>query len=436
MNIRDFIRLAERQLDMIHVDQQMAPDEKMARQIHRAGSRPIYFRSRWNGYRIVAGVCADRRHFALALGVAETELLRTLLDALRNPVAPPLVESAPCQEIVEAEVDLESLPILTHTARDGGPYVTAGIAVTHDPELGRNVAFHRLMRLDRRRFATRLIENRGTHRIWSNTTGDVPVAICIGAPIAAQLAAAISPSPDTDELAIAHALAATPTVRCIGNDLQVPAETEIVLEGRITHQMVAEGPFIDLTGTFDIVRQQPVVEIDRITHRAAPIYQALLPGGPEHKTLMGMPREPTIFAAVSDVCECLDVHITPGGASWLHAVVQIRKRAPADGLRAMEAAFKGHTSLKHVVIVDADVDTRDPLAVEWAIATRFQADRDLAVWKEQPSSSLDPSARQIPGQKARTAKMGLDATIPWDDSSGPHNPDAFRSVNYFEEIDS
>jgi UbiD family decarboxylase len=104
--------------------------------------------------------------------------------------------------------------------------------------------------------------------------------------------------------------------------------------------------------------------------------------------------------------------------SWLHAVVQIAKRADDDGRRAIEAAFRGHGSLKHAVIVDTDVDPYDTAAVEWAIATRFQADRDLMVFVEQPSSSLDPSATHTPGKKARSAKMGLDATIPWTDAAG------------------
>jgi UbiD family decarboxylase len=112
------------------------------------------------------------------------------------------------------------------------------------------------------------------------------------------------------------------------------------------------------------------------------------------------------------------VSITPGGMSWLHAVVQIVKRDPEDGRRAIEAAFRGHGSLKHVVVVDEDVNPFDPAAVEWAVATRFQADRDLIVFEDQPSSSLDPSAKLVPGQKARSAKMGLDATIPWTDSTG------------------
>jgi UbiD family decarboxylase len=132
----------------------------------------------------------------------------------------------------------------------------------------------------------------------------------------------------------------------------------------------------------------------------------------EHKNLMGMPREPTILEAVNQVCRCTGVYITPGGTSWLHAVVQIEKQHGEDGRRAIWAAFQGHGSLKHVVVVDTDVDIYDSADIEWAIATRFQADRDLVVLTEQPGSSLDPSASHTPGHKARTAKMGLDATAP------------------------
>ena len=202
------------------------------------------------------------------------------------------------------------------------------------------------------------------------------------------------------------------------NGIRVPAEAEFVLEGRITHELVPEGPFVDLTGTYDFTRRQPVIEIDRVTHRRDAVYQALLPGKLEHRLLMGMPREPTIYAEVNKVARCLNVNVTPGGASWLHAVVQIVKQTPEDGKKAIEAAFRGHGSLKHVWVVDDDIDIFDPNDVEWAVATRFQADRGLVVLSDQPSSSLDPSAHHVPGQKSRTAKMGLDATVWWDTPDG------------------
>ena len=142
----------------------------------------------------------------------------------------------------------------------------------------------------------------------------------------------MAPPPGVDELSIAQALAPTPMVVC-ANGIRVPAEAEFVLEGRITHELVPEGPFVDLTGTYDFTRRQPVIEIDRVTHRRDAIYQALLPGKLEHRLLMGMPREPTIYAEVNKVARCLNVHVTPGGASWLHAVVQIAKRSPEDGAK-------------------------------------------------------------------------------------------------------
>jgi UbiD family decarboxylase len=151
-----------------------------------------------------------------------------------------------------------------------------------------------------------------------------------------------------------------------------------------------------------------------------------------------MPREPTIYDEVGKSCACVNVLLTPGGGSWLHAVVQIRKQHPDDGRRAIEAAFRGHGSLKHVLVVDDDVNVYDPLEVEWAVATRFQADRGLVVLPEQPGSSLDPSALHVPGAKSRTAKMGLDATIPWYKASGALRTEqeraAFRKMRYQQNV--
>ena len=204
----------------------------------------------------------------------------------------------------------------------------------------------------------------------------------------------------------------TDLVKCKTVDLEVPADCEFVLEGRITKEKATEGPFLDLTGVVDRVRQQPVVEIKCITHRKNPIYQTILAGKNEHKFLMGMPKEPTIYNEVNKVCQCKDVYITPGGCSWLHAVVQIKKQNADDGKKAIAAAFEGHKSLKHCVVVDEDINIYDPHDVEWAIATRFQADKNTVILSNQPGSSLDPSGDLTEGKKATTAKAGLDATVP------------------------
>ena len=193
---------------------------------------------------------------------------------------------------------------------------------------------------------------------------------------------------------------------------------------------------MDLTETMDIIRDQPVIEIDLITHRRNPIFHALLPGGLEHKLLMGMPREPTIYAEVNKVARCTGAVITPGGASWLHAVVQIDKQGPDDGRLAIDAAFRGHSSLKHVWIVDGDIDIYDPHEVQWAMATRFQASEDLYTFQDQPGSSLDPSGVHVPGQKSLTAKMGLDCTIPWGANRSKFQKGKYGAVNLSDYVHS
>lgn len=409
-----------RQSSLVEIAQPVNPNLEMARVIHaleqRMPGRPVLFHhvARHPGWRVLAGPCASRETIGLALGVDPERLLFAPSNATEHPTTPPVYQNGPCQDVVEHNVDLQKLPILTHLPADAGPYVTSGVAIIKDPDFGRNASFHRLLRLDERRLVARIVEGRGTHTALEKVGGDLPVAIAIGCPVHVLMAASMSPPKGVDELSVAHTLAPTPVVKCKTVDLEVPAEAELILEGRITRQLAPEGPFPDLTNTMDGVRQQPIVEIDCITYRRDPVYHALLPAGLEHKLLMGMPREPTIYSAVAQVAHPLNVCITTGGTSWLHAVVQIDKQDVDDGRRAIEAAFRGHSSLKHVVVVDQDVDPFSTDMVEWAIATRFQADRDLIILAEQPGSSLDPSGHHIPGQKALTAKMGLDATIPWD----------------------
>ncbi|MBU0491127.1 MAG: UbiD family decarboxylase [Chloroflexi bacterium] len=357
---------------------------------------------------VVSHVFSRRDLIARALGCPPHEITPRLAQAIDHPTPPPLVDACPGQDVVLPEPDLDQLPILFHCAGDGGPYIASAVVFVHDAEYGRNASFHRLMVLDRQRLAIRIVP-RHLSAYLERAGGELDVAVCIGLPVQVLLAAATSVDLGMDELGIANALAPVPTVRCQTVDVAVPADAEWVLEGHIsTRELVDEGPFVDLTETYDLVRRQPVLTVRRITHRRDALYHALLPGGLEHKMLMGLPREPTIWRAVNEVCDCTGVHLTPGGASWLHAVVGIRKQHEGDGPAAIAAAFQGHRSLKHVVVVDDDIDVYDMTAVEWAIATRFQASRDLVIRPGETGSSLDPSAD--PETRA-TTKLGLDATI-------------------------
>ena len=435
MGLRDFLALAESAGRLVVVDREVDLRFELAAIAAGMDGQPVLFpRVRGSAASVLLGVCGDRELIARSLGVERNGLLPRLARALEQPIPPELVSDAPCQEVVERDVDLNRVPILSHLEGDGGPYITSGVAIIKDPDYGRNMSFHRLMQIGPNRFTARIVEGRGTAAALSKVVGDLEVAVCIGVSPAVLIAAAMSPPKGVDELAIANALNLTPLTRCKTVDLEVPADAEFVLEGRITREMAAEGPFIDLTETWDIVRQQPVLEIQCVTRRRDALYHALLPGKSEHKMLMGMPREPTIFAEVGKATECLDALVTSGGTSWLHAVVRIRKRGEDDGRKAIEAAFRGHGSLKHVVVVDEDIDIHDAADVEWAIATRFQAIAGLVVLADQPGSSLDPSAHHIPGQKTRTSKMGLDATIPWRAADGrlrtPEERAEFLRVKY------
>jgi len=243
--------------------------------------------------------------------------------------------------------------------------------------------------------------------------GELKVAVCIGLDPWNLLAGGTSVEYGVDESRIASAL----TQSCLGkpvdmvrikNGLTVPGEAEYVLEGRLIHEVHDEGPFVDAVRTYDRVRKEPVLVVDRIYHRDQPIFHIIVGGLDEHFMFMGMPREPVIYQAVSRaVPHVKAVRLTEGGCAWLHGVVSIRKQHQGDGKNAIMAAFGAHTSMKQVVIVDEDIDIFDDRDVEWAIATRFQADRGLVVLHDVRGSSIDPSARD-----GFTSKMGIDATKP------------------------
>ena len=406
--MREFLAELDRTGDLLHVRREVSAKFEIAALASRLDGKPTLFEKVGDakGYRVAAGVCGTRELLARAVEVSPERVLQKVLESIESPRPFRVVDEAPCQEVVEDEVDLRKIPILTHCERDGGPYVTAGIVVAHDREYGYNASFHRLMLLGKDRVVARILPR---HLDEFVKRGDREVGIAIGNHPAFLFSSAVSCEMGKSELSIANALKETRYVECGTRDSVVPADCELVLEGTITDEMVDEGPFPDIVGAYDIVRKQRVVKIARVTHRLDPIYQAILPGGVEHRFLMGTPREATMFREVSRVCDCIDVRLTAGGSSWLHGVVKIRKKKEEDAERAIDAAFRGHPSVKQVVVVDEDIDIEDPNAVEWAVATRTQMDRDLSLRPGEFGSSLDPSADQV---TRKTCKVGIDATIP------------------------
>jgi 2,5-furandicarboxylate decarboxylase 1 len=430
LGFRGFLEQLEREGRLTRIRKEVSTNLEMAGIIEALGEQPVYFEKvRESDIPVAGGLVSSKELVAKALGVNMKQMLHKLSGAIENPLSPDVAEEGECQEIVERDVDLTKLPIMRYTAKDGGKYIPSAVSIVKDPELGRNMAFHRLMLIDKNKFVTRIVEERGTDTALKKSGGELDIAMCIGNSTAVLISASTSLPKGVDELGMANALEKTELVKCKTIDLEVPRNCEIVLEGRITKEQAPEGPFLDLTGIMDKVRQQPVIEVKCITHREKPIYQTILAGRNEHKTLMGMPKEPTIYNEVNNVCKCNDVYITPGGCSWLHAVVQITKQNPDDGKKAIMAAFEGHKSLKHCVIVDDDINIYDHNDVEWAIATRFQADKAVVIMPNQRGSSLDPSGDLTEGRKARTCKMGLDATIPTTGTGKGFEKTEYRKVD-------
>lgn len=372
---------------------------------------PVMFNNvKESEFRVVGNVFCTKNVIASYFNVTPMHLIPMLSRAILESSEPEIIKNAPCQEVVEPNVDLDKIPILHHCDRDGGNYISSAVVVTRDPDYGQNLDFHRAMQFSKDKFATRIVRGRNFHTFLERN-GELEVAFCIGNTPNVLIAGATSVEIGFDELKIANALEPLNLVKAHSVDLLIPAEAEFIIEGKvILEEKHAEGPFVDLTETYDIIREEPVFEVKKITHRNDAIWQALLPGALEHKILMGMPREPTIFNKVNESgVKCLDVNVNPGGCSWLHAIVQIDKVSEEDGKKAIYGAFAGHGSCKHIFIVDKDINIYDPLSVEWAMATRFQGDTRMIIKDKEPGSSLDPSAE--PGTKL-TTKIGFDLTKP------------------------
>lgn len=356
-----------------------------------------------DGHRAVMNLLGDRRALAAALGVGERDLVPHLAAATYNGR---VRDAGQCESGVPA--DLSRIPVMKHYPGDAGRYFTAGVVFSCFDGV-ENASIHRMMVLDDHRVVARLVEGRHTHTLLKAALARgerLPVAVTVGTHPLVTFATCTR-VPQGKELAYAAELMGGElTVRRCENGVRVP-DAEIVIEGYIGAETASEGPFVDITGTYDPVRQQPVIEFTRMYCKEDPIYHGILPAGDEHKLLMGAPYEPKIYRAVGEVTGVRDVLLTKGGAGYLHAVVQIRKNTQGDARNAIMAAFAAHTSLKHVVVVDEDIDIYDPYDVEYAIATRVRGDTDIMVIHGVRGSSLDPM-RLADGTNV---KVGVDATI-------------------------
>lgn len=396
----------------------------LMKKLDNGGPATLFPEPRGYDVPIVGNVLANPANCEAAFGADKTAIRQFIGRALGGPLPPQEVETAPAQEVVhEGAVDvLAHLPILFHAPTDSGRFITAGVVVARDPVSGiYNASYHRLQILEGGRTAIKLDLGRHLRFYFERAQKagkNLPVAICIGADIALQYAAATMGAqlPEgADELAAAGGLSGRPlpVVRARTQDLLLPAESEIVIEGEISvTETVREGPFGEFVGFSSPEGDAPVLTITALTHRKKPVYHAINGYGRETVMLRKYVLEASLLKGVQPAVPIVtDVEMTPGGLHRFHAVLKVAKSSPQhDGLQrnAIMAAFATLKDLDMVIAVDDDIDITDPYDVEYALATRMEASRDIFTI---------PAARgheyvRVSDNGVRT-KLGLDATVPF-----------------------
>jgi UbiD family decarboxylase len=398
--MREFIETMRKNGLVVDVNEEVSVDMEAAKMA--AGTDKILFFHKIGGGRAVMNLTASRAALALALGIDETKIVQTLADAKFDGR---VVEDG---MLPMKKPDLSKIPIMHHFPKDAGKYLTSGIVFSRQDGV-ENASIHRMQVLDNHRVAARLVEGRHTHVMLKKAIAKgekLPIAVTIGTHPAVTFASCTRVPTGMELAYAAELMGGELKVKRCSNGVLVP-DAEIVLEGFITADLTEEGPFVDITGTYDPVRMQHIIEFTGMYTKPDFIYHGILPGGDEHKVLMGCPYEPKIYKAVAGVTEVRNVILTKGGCGYLHAVIQIKKSTQGDAKNAIMAAFASHTSLKHVVVVDEDIDPANPHDVEYAIATRVSGERDIMVITGVRGSSLDPCQLE----DGTNVKVGVDATM-------------------------
>ena len=449
-DLRGFIATLEQQGELVRIHQEVDPYLEMTeisdRTLRAQGPALLFENPKGHKVPVLCNLFGTPQRVAMGMGQQTVSALRDvgeLLAFLKEPEPPkglrdlwekrhdfkqvlnmPVkeVKKAPCQEIVLEgdQVDLDQLPIQTCWPGDIAPLVTWALAITRGPNKERqNLGIYRMQKIAKNKLIMRWLAHRGgalDYRDWQKKYPGkpYPVAIALGADPATTLGA-VTPVPDTlSEYAFAGLLRGekTEVAKCIGNDLQVPATAEIILEGFLQPGEEAdEGPFGDHTGYYNEVERFPVFTVERITHRRDPIYHSTYTGRP--------PDEPAILGvALNEVFvpilqkqfpEIVDFYLPAEGCSYRMAVVSIKKQYPGHAKRVMMGVWsflRQFMYTKFVVVTDDDINIRNWEDVIWAMTTRMDPVRDTVIIENTPIDYLD-FASPVSGLGS---KMGLDAT--------------------------
>ena len=420
----------ERRGALVRVQTEVDPVHELAGVAKRleGGGCVLFERVRGSRFPVLCGLLWNREILGELFGLPTRQVPFAIADAVgawkKDPeaLAPRLLDRAPANEVVEADVDLSTLPIPHHALKDGGRYLDATLVVARNPLTGGiNAAVHRMMvtAQDRLTFLIDPARHLGEYVAIAEQRGTpLPVTLCNGVGLATWFAAAL-PRLGDRKLSVAHHLIGQPIdmVRAQTSDVPALACSQFVIEAEILPGLREdEGPFGEVTGLYGGRDRRWVMRVKAITRRRNPVLHTVL-SGVEVWNTVGLTAEAAIFRALNARHpEVTAVHLPPGGCGFYEAVVQVESPAPGAGREIARATFAAFTSLQRVVVVDTDVDIYDPVDVEWAITTRFDPDAGMVVLPGEEGHLLNPMVTiDADGMRGTVTKIGIDATVPAHD---------------------
>ncbi len=425
-DLRAFVKRLEKSGELVRVSDELSTQHEIAAAIKYVaqdeGKAVLFERAKDYHVPIVANLLGSRERVAMAFDVTERDLDETYLARAQNRIKPVVVTSAPVQEVViDSGIDIcRTLPVLTHHEQDAGPYMTSAITIAKDPETGiRGMGLHRIQVKDKDTIGIFLATPPLSHFLTKAEQQGKPLPIAVASGVAPlTFCAAIFFAPQgVDKFEIAGGFAQEPIelVKCRSVDIEAPADAEFVLEGYIIpQQRDKEGPFGESTGYY-FTYDNPVAKIKAISHRANPLYHALLPFSGEETVLTSfMLGSYTLRQVQRELPQVRRMHIQLVGEI---VIAQIDKKSDEDGAKVIDYLLSNPFA-KIVVVTDGDVNISDLDEVAWAVATRVHFDRDVTIKSDLPGLMIDPSTSG--GEKTpdlsqlttRTAKIGIDATKP------------------------
>jgi 2,5-furandicarboxylate decarboxylase 1 len=428
MDLREFVKVLEEEHELQKIKVEVDPKHELGAicKIHneRPNSPALLF-DNVKGHKIpvVGQLLASDRRVALALGLSQENVFNETVRRASNPIAPKLISKGACQEVVSegADVDLTKLPLCTNNPRDGGPYITAGHVIIKDPEYGMNLSIYRMMLVSKNEVTIRFTPGHDGYDFMKNAEKrgqkKFEVAVCIGVPPAVYVASQFEPRIGVYELDIAGALAGEPVevVKCRTLDLEVPALSEIILEGELTMPAKTgdEGPFGEFCGyTTAQVPNERIMTIKAVTHRRNPVYHNIWLGKPPHEHLYvdALTYAVAAYQELKPAYPVLKKAYAPPWGVSIVLLLQLEKRLIRPGIVDNILAASLYTrsgKWKHVFVLDEDIVLEDPNEVLWALTTRFQPATDMFIIPRGITSSLEPSATA----DGLTSKLMLDLTI-------------------------